>query len=1106
MENIIWLFDTHPIPYWPVTIYGWLGWFVFLGLVIWLVIARGNLRLPTSGRNWGIFIGLACFVVIFNLAIGLRLPVGSALPLPDIPQEPRGPAIMLFSAFPIFLAGVMLGPLAAAALGFLAGILRFLWDTHSIFSLPELALLAILFSLFIRQRYRTLFFALLREPLIAAVVLTLLYAPVYITGAFLVSSGSMVARLDYALAGFGLHNLAVGIELMIAGLFVQLLVIAFPGEWGRSQPLQPSPVERSIEVRFLFGTGTLIILLLLVMLAGAWFVAGSAARDMLNDRLKGTAELTSQSVPFFLETGQNLAAEASKKSEITSSSGADLSKALEKQVQTVPYFEQMLVFDQSKNLVGSYSSVSDAQTSLFPEENAGLELALNGVPSQIYAIPPANPEKDLAARISFIVVVNDPALSQSLRVLIARTDLATNPFTLPLLTSLRSMSKLGGNGLLLDETGRIIFHPVLTQLMSQYSGQLKTEPTFFDDTAPNGTRNLVYYQPVTGRSWAVVLIIPAQQAQQLALTIAAPLSLMIFLLAIIALVSLRVGLKSISNSLQTLAVETVLISQGQLDHSLTVDGVDEVGQFRRSFEEMRLSLQARLAELNGLLLVSQGVASSLDVHNAVQPVLEAVLATGAAGVRMVMPPFDDESGQDKNPVMSLGPAKDAYALFDDQVITFAEQQERLFVSDARNSLGLIRPANELAKAAANFPVSLFAILLRYENNKFGVLLAGYAESHQFSDSDKRFLMTLAGQAALAASNHNLFRTAEVGRQRLAAILASTPDPVLVIDQHDRLLLANPAALQVLGRSVETGKGQPIEKVIEQKALLNILRASIPDKLTSEVTLADGRFYLATASAVVADDRPVGRVCILRDVTHFKDLDTVKTVFVNTVSHDLRSPLTLIRGYATMLEMMGSLNDQQQSYVRKIVSGVENMARLVNTLLDIGRVEAGVGLELEIFSLLELIEQVTGALQLLAVQKNIDFIFTQPKNPTSELFIEADRVLFQQVIYNLIENAIKYTPRGGRIILNLQITAGEMLLEVKDNGIGIDPKDQPRLFEKFYRGGQREAREQKGSGLGLAIVKSITEYHGGRVWLESRLGKGSTFFLKIPLRQPQSKPK
>ena len=909
MDIIFWLFDTYPTPFWPGTILGWLGWFVILGLMLWLLWRQRQVQAPWNMRNLGIFAGLGLLVIVTNLFIGIRLPVGAALPLPGIPQEPRGPAIMLLSAAPLLLAGGILGPVAAAALGFLAGVLRFLWDTHSIYTSLEIALLGILFSLAVRQRYRTRIFALLREPFLAAAVMVLIYAPIFIFDAFLVSSGSMAARLDYGLAALGARNLALGCEFLLGGLFMQILAAAFPAAWGRSLPLQPSPVEQSLEARFLFGAGALIIFLLLALLAGDWLVAGSAARDMLYNRIKATAETSSQNVPFFLETGQSLASQASKKPEMQKATGADLNKVLAEQIQAVPYFNQMMVFDLSKKLVGSYASAPNTLESLYQDEEAGLNLANNGVLSQVYAIPSAGVDQSGPARVSFIIAIVDPATSQPVRILIARTDLGANPFSLPLITSLKSMSELGGNGMLLDETGRILYHPVASQDMSQYSGQQKSEAAFFEDTAPDGTRNLVYYQPVAGQPWSVVLTVPAQQAQQLALTIAAPLAGMILVLTIIALVSLRLGLIGITTSLQTLAVETVRIAQGQLDHALTLEGVDEVGQLRRSFEQMRLSLQARLAELNRLLLVSQGVASSLDVHDAVQPVLEAVLTTGAGAVRMVMPPLDEAVGQSQAAILALGPNKTAYARFDEQVVELANQQESLFVLDVARLPGL--------KPAPGAPlVSLFAISLRHENQKFGVLWAGYETAHPFSESDVRFLTTLAGQAALAASNHHLFQTAEVGRQRLAAILASTPDPVLVIDQYDRLLLANPAASQVLGSAVETGTGQPIDMIIKHAALLAILRAAPSDKLSGEITLPNGHFYLATASPVAADD-------------------------------------------------------------------------------------------------------------------------------------------------------------------------------------------QPRLFEKFYRSGQREAREQKGSGLGLAIVKSIIEHHGGKVWLDSQLGKGSKFFAQMPLRQSRT---
>ena len=266
----------------------------------------------------------------------------------------------------------------------------------------------------------------------------------------------------------------------------------------------------------------------------------------------------------------------------------------------------------------------------------------------------------------------------------------------------------------------------------------------------------------------------------------------------------------------------------------------------------------------------------------------------------------------------------------------------------------------------------------------------------------------------------------------------------------------------------------------------------------EILLPDGRTYLATASSVLADGHPVGRVCIMRDVTHFKELDTLKSEFVATVNHDLRSPLTLMRGYATMLDMVGELNEQQHNYVSKIIAGVENMARLVNDLLDLGRIELGVDLQVEPVSVLDVLEKVTSALQMQANQKDIDLSLELQKDLPNQ--IEADPALFHQAIYNLTENAIKYTSEGGQVFVRVKTYDKYLVFEIKDTGIGIAAEDMARLFEKFYRGKAREARTRVGTGLGLAIVRSIAERHGGRVWVESEEGRGSTFYLQIPIKQ------
>lgn len=334
------------------------------------------------------------------------------------------------------------------------------------------------------------------------------------------------------------------------------------------------------------------------------------------------------------------------------------------------------------------------------------------------------------------------------------------------------------------------------------------------------------------------------------------------------------------------------------------------------------------------------------------------------------------------------------------------------------------------------------------------------------------------------------------RSQLKAILDSTPDPVLVADRHYRLLLANRAAGLALGMTARAGGRHTTREIIQQRALLDLLHDSSPGKSSAEVELPDGRIYLATASNIEVQGRALGRVCILRDVTYFKELDTLKSDFVATVSHDLRAPLTQMRGYASMLATAGELNDQQQGYANKIIAGVENMAHLVNNLLDLGRIEAGINLHLEHVGVLDILQRVTGALQQRAAEKNITLTIELPQDMPHAL--EADGSLLDQALYNLVENAIKYTPQGGHVRVTTQSTPASLTFEVVDSGIGIPAESLTRLFDKFYRTAQRETRAEYGSGLGLAIVRSIAERHRGRTWAESEPGKGSRFFLEIPI--------
>jgi signal transduction histidine kinase len=1071
-------------------------WLVGLIGILLLLRAWGAFNRLRTRRYWWVLVALTILVPLTSLFVGVRLAPQGSLPLPDVPDDPGGPAMMIFMALPWILAGGLLGAVPAVGLGMISGLLLTLWDTHNVFTILEFAGLALLFSAAVHQRYRTRVYVLLRHPLLAAILVAAVYPLFSLISATLIANGTLAERLDYAISRLGPVTLAVGLPVILAGVFAEVIATAWQGAWGRPGFLVPSPAERSLQARFLYGTAPLAFILAILLMAGDWVVAGAAARQILRDRMADTATLASEGIPYFLGAGQNLITQLDGDARLYTSNPDELITVLGQDLRTVPFFTQLFVMDSSGKPLAGFPLKDYAGSKPSPEEQMGIRYALSGVPYQSYTAPPGEGEK--AAQISFVAAIRDG--NDRLRgVLVGRTRLAENPFSKPILASLDSLVGVEGEGILLDDEGRILYHPNPALLMLDYTGRTTETADFYSDTAPDGTRKLVYYQPATGSSWGVVLTVPARSTQQIALNIAGPLLGMIILLAFFSVVLLRYGLRVVTGSLKRLALQAANISQGQLDTPMQVNGEDEVGQLSRAFEQMRLSLRARLEELNRLLLVSQGVASSLEMSQAVQPVLEAALGTGACSARVVLTPetMPELEGSPLTPaVYALGSAGESYAHLDGQVLGLAENQDQVLINNlSRQRLIQFKPG-------AQRPQALTALPLRHENQYYGALWVAFDKPYKLSDEEMRFLVTLAGQAALAAANARLYMNAEIGRQRLAAILASTPEPVLVTDHENHLLLSNPAAWRALGLGVEWDEGQPIERVITDAKLLDLIQSG-DDKPPVEVTLPDGRVYFATASSVTADGHHMGRVCILRDVTSFKELDSLKSDFVATVSHDLRSPLTLMRGYATMLEMVGELNDQQTGYVRKIVTGVESMSRLVSNLLDLGRIEAGIDLQLEMVPVQDLVERVVSALQLQATQKRVQLVNEFPQE-TAPL-IEADQALLQQALHNLVDNAIKYTDSGGKVTVRVYTRQENVIFEVQDTGIGIAPVDVPRLFEKFYRVTQQGAKKQGGSGLGLAIVKSIAERHGGTVSVDSQLGKGSTFIMTLPLRQNKAHP-
>jgi two-component system NtrC family sensor kinase len=354
------------------------------------------------------------------------------------------------------------------------------------------------------------------------------------------------------------------------------------------------------------------------------------------------------------------------------------------------------------------------------------------------------------------------------------------------------------------------------------------------------------------------------------------------------------------------------------------------------------------------------------------------------------------------------------------------------------------------------------------------------------------LTTLATYAAIAIRNAHLYEATDNERQKLETILRQTRDPILAIDNQERVILANEAARLAFNLSEEAGIRQPVATAIKNADALEFISQPVDRDFhqREEITLEDGRVFNASMSFIEG----VGRSIVMQDITHLKELDKLKSEFVSVVSHDLRSPLTSILGYVQLLERAGELNEAQKEFVKRVHSSVDNITSLIGDLLDLGRLETGLDLTLAPCSLNEIIIQVVDNVHMTLQEKDLKLELSLSEE---EHFVQGDRKRLHQAFNNLVSNAIKYTPQHGKITIRMKNKDGQIISQVEDTGVGISPSDQPYVFDKFFR--SDEVRDNfQGSGLGLSIVKTVVERHNGRIWVASVPNSGTTFTVVLPI--------
>ncbi len=337
--------------------------------------------------------------------------------------------------------------------------------------------------------------------------------------------------------------------------------------------------------------------------------------------------------------------------------------------------------------------------------------------------------------------------------------------------------------------------------------------------------------------------------------------------------------------------------------------------------------------------------------------------------------------------------------------------------------------------------------------------------------------------------------------RMSAVLGGMIEGVFAVDDEQRLLFANQAAGNLLGFQPELVQGHSLSAIVKNRMIQQVARDTLNNEsgnVVRQLEIGDdgsNNTVLAINGARLPGDPCPGAVLVMHDVSELRRLETLRQEFVANVSHELKTPLSAIMAYAETLRDDGMIDAANRThFLQQIEDQAQRLAELIQDMLHLARIEAGhAKYEITTIQIGELVDNCMAAHEDTARSKQI-VLRIDPCQPAG---VKADEEAIRQILDNLITNAIKYTPHGGEVSIRWQLEGGEVAIQVEDDGIGIPPEHQARIFERFYRVDKARSRELGGTGLGLSIVKHLAQMLGGSVSISSQPGEGSVFEVRLP---------
>jgi len=1038
----------------------WADWFLFClwAFTLLLLIYRYSQKIElveTNPLDWFLYIFLT---IIFSSLFRIDLFPFHVQVFPSNAQAGSEFFLILFQAIPWMAAAIFEKRMLSITLAFISSMIFSGFFGHNVFFILLILSVALLFNYFLSKK-NGLLTKFRRHPVVILGLAIVCLFPLFYMERFTSSGVELPLRLDASLHDGWIYYLSRILELMTAGFVAEILMQRKEKTRNQDISVKNLPERKKIALH-LMGLFYLALIILTIL----WNITRVHALREWKDEITGRMSVVDTTLMSTF-TSNAIRIDQLSKETLLKGSNAEIREQIRSLFQPVQNLDEFYLFNTKGELIFSYPYISEEEYSISDQEIRSFQHILQE--NTIQAAFSTPDSADLFMSILYPVEGDDQIIKE---IVIARINMQNNPVFLPLATLIQSCQ---------SEGLQIAFVNTLFNARVAWNDN-SIEKTV--DTTPATS----LYSAMGLEGWGIEMSLDKQVF--LADFFNDFLPYLITTLVCIAAVSGFYFLKWANLEKAVISLSTRFSSDGSESSKpeRNVFFPRIVLEFLEILKAIFKKMDKRFQETQALLDLWHSYDNQVLFHSFVEKALAAFTEEDTLFIEVLVEKKQRDQVPEKY-LLSLEKDAGDFSYLDEQITKIIEDQDQLVIGNTARFHQLVRAIGK------PFPQALIITKFLIDSERKGILISAYRSAHEFSKD------SIAGFNQKA--EHFYDQMAAVIRlqqwlmeKKILSTLFDDLNFPLFIFMNKDLLYGNRAASTFL--KMDEGKEHTsIEKRVHENEIYNImLRNNSQEKAVVTKEMPSGEKY--EIDILNSNDPETGQISVLllKDITREKKREELTHDFVSMLSHDLRSPITVMQGYSKMLPMVGELNATQQDYLEKIKNGLETITALVEGILTEDRIEKGVVISSSEIVLPNMIQNVVNQLESLANQKRVKISLT---DITPGVVIQGDAVLLKQALYNVIHNAIKFSELDGSVEIKLIENEEDVVLEVRDSGPGIATLDTPFIFEKYYHPKLGEANAEKTGGSGLYIAKFIIDAHRGNITVASELGKGTIFKVLLP---------